>query len=76
MSADLTRLGAVLTRELQADAGNALVEGGLDELLRLQARDEQPGSPLLRMVAAPFQARATQWGDHIPCRGPAAPGGR
>ena len=52
MSADLTRLGAVLTRELQADAGNALVEGGLDELLRLQARDEQPGSPLLRMVAA------------------------
>ena len=52
MSADLSRLGAVLTRELDADAADALVDGGLDELLRVQARDEQPGSALLRMVAA------------------------
>jgi len=52
MSADLQQLGAVLTREFEAGAADALIEGGLDELLRLQARDEQPNSPLLRMVAA------------------------
>jgi len=52
MSADLERLGAVLSRELEAGASDTLVAGGLDEMLRLQARDEQPGSPLLRMIAA------------------------
>jgi len=52
MSADLERLGTVLSRELAAGAEDALVDGGLDEHLRVQARDEQPGSPLLRMIAA------------------------
>jgi ATP-dependent DNA helicase RecG len=52
MSADLSRLGAVLSREFEAGASDTLVDGGLDELLRVQARDEQPGSALLRMVAA------------------------
>ena len=52
MSADLGRLGTVLSNELEAGAADALVAGGLDELLRVQARDEQAGSPLLRMIAA------------------------
>ncbi len=45
-------LGMVLERELEAGCNDALVEGGLDEMLRLQARDEPPNSPLLRMVGA------------------------
>ncbi len=45
-------LGMVLERELEAGCTDALVEGGLDEMLRLQARDEPPNSPLLRMVGA------------------------
>ncbi len=52
MTADLERLRAVLQRELDAGASDVLVQGGLDELLRTQARDEPPGSALLRMVAA------------------------
>ena len=52
MSADLERLGAVLDGELRSGCADSLVEGGLDELLRRQARDEPPRSPLLRMVAA------------------------
>ena len=52
MSADLEQLGSVLSRELATGAEDTLVEGGLDELLRVQAQNEQPGSPLLRMVAA------------------------
>ena len=52
MTADLERLGAVLDDELRSGCADALVEGGLDELLRRQARDEPPRSPLLRMVAA------------------------
>ncbi len=52
MTADLERLAAVLDGELRSGCADALVEGGLDELLRLQARDEPPRSPLLRMVAA------------------------
>ena len=52
MTADLEMLGMVLERELEAGCTDALVEGGLDEMLRLQARDEPPGSPLLRMVGA------------------------
>ena len=35
MSADLERLGTVLSRELAAGAEDALVDGGLDELLRV-----------------------------------------
>ncbi len=52
MTADLPQLRSVLARELEAGAGDTLVQGGLDELLRLQARDEPPGSAVLRMVAA------------------------
>ncbi len=52
MTVDLEMLGMVLERELEAGCTDALVEGGLDEMLRLQARDEPPGSPLLRMVGA------------------------
>lgn len=49
--ADLDRLQVVLELELQRGCDNTAVEGGLDELIRTQARGEQPGSPLLRMVA-------------------------
>ncbi|MXW35631.1 MAG: hypothetical protein F4Z60_08940 [Chloroflexi bacterium] len=52
MTADLKLLGAVLEREFDEGCGDTIVEGGLDEMLRLQARDEPPGSPLLRMVGA------------------------
>ena len=52
MTADLGQLSAVLTREFEGGAKDALVEGGLDDLLRSQARGEQPNSPLLRIVAA------------------------
>ena len=52
MTADLATLGAVIERELDAGCTDTLVEGGLDELLRRQARDEPPASPLLRMVGA------------------------
>ncbi|MPZ98224.1 MAG: ATP-dependent DNA helicase RecG [Dehalococcoidia bacterium] len=51
VSTDLGRLGLILQRELDAGAEDTLVQGGLDELLRSQARDEPPGSALLRMVA-------------------------
>ena len=52
MTADLERLAVVLDGEFRSGCADTLVEGGLDELLRLQARDEPPRSPLLRMVAA------------------------
>ncbi|MYE33163.1 MAG: hypothetical protein F4X80_11055, partial [Chloroflexi bacterium] len=52
MTADLKLLGAVLDRELDEGCADTIVDGGLDEMLRLQARDEPPGSPLLRMVGA------------------------
>lgn len=52
MPADLDRLRQVLAHELDSGCGNRAVEGGLDELLRLQARGEPFGSPLLRMIAA------------------------
>ncbi len=52
MSADLARLAEILRRELEAGCTDRVVSGGLDTLLRLQARDEAPRSPLLRMVAA------------------------
>ena len=49
--ADLTALQAVLERELEHGCDNTSVEGGIDELIRTQARGEMPSSPLLRMVA-------------------------
>jgi ATP-dependent DNA helicase RecG len=49
--ADLDRLQAVLERELEHGCDNTSIEGGIDELIRTEARGEQPGSPLLRMVA-------------------------
>ena len=52
MTVDFEMLGMVLEREFEAGCNDALVEGGLDEMLRLQARDEPPNSPLLRMVGA------------------------
>ncbi len=52
MTADLRRLGEVLQHELRDGAADTAVSGGLDELLRVQARDEAPGSALLRMIAA------------------------
>jgi hypothetical protein len=50
--ADYARLRDVLTRELAAGGRDETVEGGLDGLLRAQARDEHPASALLRMIAA------------------------
>ncbi len=52
MTADLGRLKEVLQQELEGGLDDATLEGGLDELLRVQARGEAPRSPLLRMVAA------------------------
>lgn len=52
MTADYPLLRDVLARELDAGRRDDAVEGGLDGLLRSQARDEAPGSALLRMVAA------------------------
>jgi len=52
VTADYPLLRDVLARELDAGGRNDAVEGGLDGLLRAQARDEPPGSALLRMVAA------------------------
>ena len=52
MSADLARLGEILRGELEAGCTDRLVSGGLDTFLRRQARDEEPRSPLLRMVSA------------------------
>ncbi|TAK79317.1 MAG: DNA helicase RecG, partial [Dehalococcoidia bacterium] len=52
MTADLPRLRGVLQRELNAGARDFSVAGGLDAVLREQARGEPPGSALLRMVAA------------------------
>ena len=40
MTADLARLAAVLEGELRSGCRDTLVEGGLDELLRRQARDD------------------------------------
>ncbi|MSQ42456.1 MAG: ATP-dependent DNA helicase RecG [Dehalococcoidia bacterium] len=52
MTADLSRLRAVLERELEAGATDALVQGGLDALLRREAADEPTGSALRRMIGA------------------------
>ena len=52
MTADLPRLQGVLQRELDAGARDFSVAGGLDAMLREQARGEPPGSALLRMVSA------------------------
>ena len=37
---------------MDAGLGDATVDDGLDALLRQQARDERPGSAVLRMIAA------------------------
>ena len=52
MTADFALLGARLQAELDAGLGDATVDDGLDALLRQQARDERPGSAVLRMIAA------------------------
>ncbi|MDP6606275.1 MAG: DEAD/DEAH box helicase, partial [Dehalococcoidia bacterium] len=52
MTADLGRLRGVLEEELEGGCPDTSVEGGLDGLLREQARGEQPRSALLRMVGA------------------------
>lgn len=52
MTADYRLLREVLNRELQRGGRDDAFEGGLDGLLRQQARNEQPGSALLRMVGA------------------------
>ncbi|GMU40904.1 MAG: ATP-dependent DNA helicase RecG [Chloroflexota bacterium] len=52
MTADYPRLQAALHAELGAGGRDLAVPGGIDALLREQARDEAPGSPLLRMIAA------------------------
>ncbi|MDA1240963.1 MAG: ATP-dependent DNA helicase RecG, partial [Chloroflexi bacterium] len=52
MTADFPRLRLTLERELEAGARDLTEPDGLDALLRAQARDEAPGSPLLRMIAA------------------------
>ena len=52
MTADLPRLQGILQRELEAGSHDFSVPGGLDTVLREQARGEPPGSALLRMVGA------------------------
>ncbi|TAJ18612.1 MAG: ATP-dependent DNA helicase RecG [Dehalococcoidia bacterium] len=52
MTADLPRLRGVLQRELDAGAYDFTVPGGLDTVLREQARGEPPGSAVLRMIGA------------------------
>ena len=52
MSADLARLAQVLDLERRGGCRDQAVQGGLDALLRLQARDEPARSPLMRMVMA------------------------
>ena len=64
MTADYPQLRSVLSRELAGGGRDDAVEGGLDELLRRQARDEPPGSALLRMIAAlPAAGYAVLEGD-------------
>ena len=52
MPADLWRLRAVLQRELEGGAADALVQGGLDAMLARESDGEPEGAPLRRMVAA------------------------
>ncbi len=52
MPADYPLLRDVLGRELDAGGPDRASAGGLDALLRAQAMDEPPNSPLLRMIAA------------------------
>ncbi|MCK9497195.1 MAG: hypothetical protein M0R75_17120, partial [Dehalococcoidia bacterium] len=64
MTADYPLLRTVLARELAAGGRDDAIEGGLDDLLRRQAHNEQPGSALLRMVAAlPAEGYASLEGD-------------
>ena len=50
--ADLDRLRIALEGELLTGCADSALEGGIDSLLRSEARGERPGSALLRMVAA------------------------
>ena len=52
MTADLSRLRAVLERELDAGADDVLVQGGLDALLAREVASEAADAPLRRMLAA------------------------
>ena len=52
MTADLWRLRAVLERELEAGATDALLQGGLDAVLAREAAGEREGAPIRRMIAA------------------------
>ena len=52
MTADLPRLRGALQRELDAGARDFTVAGGFDVLLSEQARGEQAGSAILRMIGA------------------------
>ncbi|MGE3960197.1 MAG: ATP-dependent DNA helicase RecG [Dehalococcoidia bacterium] len=64
VTADYPLLRDVLARELAGGGRDDAIEGGLDGLLRRQARDEPPGSALLRMVAAlPAAGYASLAGD-------------
>ena len=56
VTADYPALRTALNAELHAGARDTAVEGGLDRLLASQARDEPPGSALLRMILALPQA--------------------
>ena len=49
---DLSRLRVILERERDAGAGDALVQGGLDALLRREVEGEGDGGPLHRMIGA------------------------
>ena len=89
--ADLQQLRTLLEAELRGGCGDTALAGGLDDFLRLQARGEPPGAPLLRMLAhlptegyrsLPADARAA-WArraiatiDHAPALVPPAPGAR
>ncbi|MEX2032372.1 MAG: hypothetical protein WEA81_05845, partial [Dehalococcoidia bacterium] len=56
MTADYPSLRRILEAELASGSHDTAVEGGLDALLAVQARDEHPHSPLLRMIGALPQA--------------------
>ena len=52
MSEKLDTLQQAFEQELESNSRDSSIVNGLDELLRIQAFDEQPGSPILRMIAA------------------------
>jgi len=52
MSEKLDTLQQAFEQELESNFKDSSIVNGLDELLRIQAFDEQAGSPILRMIAA------------------------